>query len=71
MIMTVLPLMSERRESDTRQFVLSANQAAVQPLLLQIPQQFAGQFSEIQALCLLKAGKLGLHSAKPVYPLRS
>ncbi len=70
-IMTVLPLMSERRESDTQRFAKPANHLTAQPLCPQIPQQFAGQFSEIQALCLLKAGKLGLHCVKSPYPLRS
>ena len=69
--MTVSPLMSERRESDTQRFAIPANHLAAQPLCPQIPQKFAGQFSEIQALCLLKAGKLGLHSVKSPYPLRS
>ncbi len=69
--MTVLPPMSERRESDTERFTIGVNHLAAQPLFPQIPQQFAGQFSEIQALCLLKAGRLGLHRANSPYPLRS
>ena len=71
MIMTVSPPMSERSESDTQRFALTANHMGAQPLFPQIPQQFAGQFSEIQALCLLKAGKLGLRHAHSTYPLRS
>ena len=60
-IMAVFSLMSERRECNTQRFAESANHLAAHPLFPQIPQQFAGQFSEIQALCLLKAGKLGLY----------
>ena len=71
MIMTVSPPMSERSESDTERFAFAANNLAAQPLFPRIPQQFAGQVSEIQALCLLKAGKLGLHRANSPYPLRS
>lgn len=70
-IMAVLSLMSERRESDTQRFAEPANHLTAHPLFPQIPQQFAGQFSEIQALCLLKAGKLGLYCAKSPFPLRS
>ena len=70
-IMTVLPLMSERKESDTQRFAVTVNHLTAPPLCPQILQQFAGQFSEIQALCLLKAGKLGLHRVKSPYPLRS
>ena len=69
--MTVLPLMSEHSERVTRRFAIPANHLTVQPLCPQIPQQFAGQFSEFQALCLLKAGKLGLHCLESPYPLRS
>ena len=71
MIMTELPLMSERGENDTHRFAITANQLTAQPLSPRIPQQFAGQFSEIQALCLLKAGKLGVRCVKSPYPLRS
>lgn len=69
--MTVLPPMSERSENDTERFTIGVNRLAAQPLFPQIPQQFAGQFSEIQPLCLLKAGRLGLHRANSPYPLRS
>jgi hypothetical protein len=70
-IMSVISLVSERRESDTQRFAIPANSEAVEASFPQIPQQFAGQFSELQALCLLKAGKLGNHRLKSPCPLRS